>query len=152
MLRHSQHERRERRLEVIDTFRRKGATSPNRAMTLDELGLPPRFERLIQRRLGKLGVFIEVNGKYYLSEERLKQIEERYSARRIAGDSRKKLLNLRLIRITIGILFVALVLVNVLIQSLEMRVISSVLLVISLGLSILQLYYLTRIRTTYPKK
>ena len=86
MLRRSQHERRERLLDVIDMFRRKGATSPNRAMTLDELGLPPRFELLIQRRLGKLGVFIEVNGKYYLSEERLKQIEERHSARRIAGD------------------------------------------------------------------
>ena len=62
--------------EVIERFRQKGATSPERAMTLQELGLPPRFEQAMHRRLGRLGIFVETNGKYYLNEERLKQIQE----------------------------------------------------------------------------
>jgi hypothetical protein len=45
-------------------------------MTIQELGLPPRFEEAMHRRLGQLGIFVEVNGKYYLNEERLKQIQE----------------------------------------------------------------------------
>ena len=45
-------------------------------MTGQELGLPPRFEEAINRRLGKSGIFVEVKGKYYLSEERLKQVKE----------------------------------------------------------------------------
>ena len=51
-------------------------------MTIQELGLPPRFEEAMHRRLGQLGIFVEANGKYYLNEERLKQIrEERAKAR-----------------------------------------------------------------------
>jgi hypothetical protein len=45
-------------------------------MTIQELGLPPRFEEAMHRRLGRSGIFVEINGKYYLNEERLKQIEE----------------------------------------------------------------------------
>jgi hypothetical protein len=30
----------------------------------------------MHRRLGQLGIFVEVNSKYYLNEERLKQIQE----------------------------------------------------------------------------
>jgi hypothetical protein len=62
--------------EVVERFRQKGAVSPDKAMTAEELSLPPRFEVAMKRRLGRLGVFVEVKGKYYLSEERLKQIEE----------------------------------------------------------------------------
>jgi hypothetical protein len=69
-------EMRRRLQEIIERFRQKGATSPEKAMTLQELGLPPRFEEAMHRRLGRLGIFVEVNGKYYLSEERLKQIQE----------------------------------------------------------------------------
>ena len=61
---------------IIERFRQKGATSPEKAMTVQELGLPPRFEEAMHRRLGQLGIFVEVNGKYYLNEERLKQIQE----------------------------------------------------------------------------
>jgi hypothetical protein len=61
---------------IIQTFRQKGATSPEKAMTIQELGLQPRFEQAMHRRLGQTGIFVEVNGKYYLSEERLKQIQE----------------------------------------------------------------------------
>jgi hypothetical protein len=69
-------EMRRRLREIIERFREKGATSPEKAMTIQELGLPPRFEEAMQRRLGQLGIFVEINGKYYLNEERLKQIQE----------------------------------------------------------------------------
>ena len=62
--------------ELIAIFKEKGATSPEKAMTIQELGLPPRFEEAMHRRLGQSGIFVEINGKYYLNEERLKQIEE----------------------------------------------------------------------------
>jgi hypothetical protein len=64
---------RARILEVVQKFREKGAISPVNAMTIQELGLPPRFEQAMHRRLGQLRIFVEVNGKYYLDEERLKQ-------------------------------------------------------------------------------
>jgi hypothetical protein len=69
-------EMRRRLQEIIERFRQKGATSPEKAMTTQELGLPPRFEEAMHRRLGKSGIFVETNGKYYLNEERLKQIQE----------------------------------------------------------------------------
>jgi hypothetical protein len=75
MLRDRQ-ERRRRLYEVIDRFRQKGATSPEKAMTTQELGLPQRFEEAMHRRLGQSGIFVEVNGRYYLNEERLRQIQE----------------------------------------------------------------------------
>lgn len=62
--------------EIIEKFRQKGATSPEKAMIIQELGLPPRFEEAMHRRLGQSGIFVEINGKYYLNEERLKQIQE----------------------------------------------------------------------------
>jgi lipoate-protein ligase A len=71
-----------RLLEVIEKFRQKGAISPDKAMTIEELGLPPKFKETMERRLGRSGVFVEVNGKYYLSEERLKEIKERLAERR----------------------------------------------------------------------
>jgi hypothetical protein len=69
-------ERRRRLQRIIERFRQKGATSPEKAMTVQELGLPPRFEEAMHRRLGQSGIFVEVNGKYYLNEEQLKQIQE----------------------------------------------------------------------------
>lgn len=67
---------RQRLNEIVEKFRQKGATSPENAMSLQELDLPPRFEQAMHRRLGQTGIFVEVNGKYYLNEERLKQIQE----------------------------------------------------------------------------
>jgi len=72
----------ERISEVIDKFRQKGALSPDKAMTPEELGFPPEFKQAKKKRLGQAGVFIEVNGKYYLSEERLKEVKEKFSQRR----------------------------------------------------------------------
>ncbi len=68
--------------EVIAKFKEKGATTPEKALTPQELELPPRFEEAMHRRLGRTGIFVEVNGKYYLSEERLKEVRERFASRR----------------------------------------------------------------------
>jgi hypothetical protein len=67
---------RQRLQVIVERFRQKGATSPEKAMTIQELGLPPRFEEAMHRRLGQSGIFVEVNGRYYLNEERLKHIQE----------------------------------------------------------------------------
>jgi len=51
-------------------------------MTAEELGLPPEFKERMQRRLGQSGIFVEVNGKYYLDEKRLEEARERIANRR----------------------------------------------------------------------
>jgi hypothetical protein len=68
---------RRRLIEIVEKFRQKGATTPEKALTPQELGLPFRFEEAMHRRLEQTGIFFEVNGKYYLNEERLKQLQER---------------------------------------------------------------------------
>ena len=73
---------REQLLSVIEKFRQKGALSPEKAMTAKELGLPAEFKERMKRRLGQLGIFVEVNGKYYLSEERLKEVKSKIAERR----------------------------------------------------------------------
>ena len=72
----------ERISEVLEKFRQKGALSPEKALSSEELGLPPKLKETMQKRLGRLGVFVEVNGKYYLSEERLREVKEKFSQRR----------------------------------------------------------------------
>ncbi|UCE29559.1 MAG: PadR family transcriptional regulator [Candidatus Bathyarchaeota archaeon] len=74
----------ERFIKTIDKFRRKGATSSDNAMSVDELGLPSQFEWLMKGPLGRLGVFIEVDGKYYLSEERAREVEKHFET--VVGD------------------------------------------------------------------
>jgi hypothetical protein len=71
---------------IIEQFRQKGATSPEKALTLQELGLPPRFEQAMHRRLGQTGIFVEINGRYYLNEERLKQIQEQRAKGGLGGE------------------------------------------------------------------
>jgi hypothetical protein len=83
----NQEEMRRRLIEIVEKFRQKGATSPEKALTTTELGLPPRFEQAMHRRLGQTGLFVEVNGKYYLNEERLKQIQEQRAKAGSAGGS-----------------------------------------------------------------
>jgi hypothetical protein len=43
--------------------------------------LPLRFEEAMHRHLGRSCIFFEVNGKYPLSEERLKEVQEKISSR-----------------------------------------------------------------------
>jgi hypothetical protein len=146
-------ERRERVREwfndIIEKFRQKGAVSPEKAMTAEELGLPPRFQEAMKGRLGRLGVFVEQNGKYYLSEERLKQIEEMRSARGTAWNPRNRIMTLRLFQLVTVVLFVTLFVLNLFIQSWELRIVSVVFLVVWLVLAILQIFYLSRLRKRY---
>jgi hypothetical protein len=135
--------------EVVEKFRQKGAVTPDKAMTAEELGLPPRFEEAMKRRLGSLGVFVEVNGKYYLSEERLKQVEELRSARGGAWNPRNRIMTLRLFQLITIVLFVTLFLVNLFVPSWELKVVSAGLLIIWLVIAMLQIYLLSRIRRRY---
>jgi hypothetical protein len=73
---------RERVLRLVERFRAKGAISPDTAMAIEELGLGPRFQLAMSRRLGRLGIFVEQNGRYYLSEEKLKEFRDRLAAQR----------------------------------------------------------------------
>jgi len=63
-------------MEIAEIFKAKGAVSPETAMSLEELGLSPQFNMMMQRGIGRSGVFLENNAKYYLSEEQLEQIKE----------------------------------------------------------------------------
>jgi len=66
---------RERARRIIAIFRQHGATTPEKAMTSQQLGLPPRFDEFMDRRGGKSGIIVEVPpGKYYLDEARLKEM------------------------------------------------------------------------------
>ncbi|MEM3608743.1 MAG: hypothetical protein QXM65_07925 [Candidatus Bathyarchaeia archaeon] len=132
--------------EIIEKFREKGAVSPEKAMSAEELGLPPVFEEAMRGRLGRSGIFVEVDGKYYLSEERLKQIEEMLSARGEMPNLRKKVTTLRLIQLVAIVIVAVLFIVNLFIQSWELRVVSVVLLVVWLSIALLQIYYITKIR------
>ncbi|MCX8183618.1 MAG: hypothetical protein N3F08_04290 [Crenarchaeota archaeon] len=142
-------EARRRFLELVEKFREKGATSPDKAVTPEELGLPPGFKHLMRGRLGKLGVFVEKDGKYYLSEERLKQLEKQRAGMQEARSARRNLFMLRIARITIGILFISLLLVNIYVGDPRVRTTYSILLVALLAVSILQLYYLTKARRVF---
>jgi DNA-binding PadR family transcriptional regulator len=67
--------------EDIEKFRQNGAVSPEKAMSVEELGLSPRFKAFLRRSPRLFGVFVRVDGKYYLSEERLRRVEEQFSSR-----------------------------------------------------------------------
>jgi DNA-binding PadR family transcriptional regulator len=67
----------------IEKFRQNGAVSPEKAMSVEELGLSPKFKTFLRSSPRLFGIFVKVDNKYYLSEERLKKIEEELSARPI---------------------------------------------------------------------
>jgi len=138
--------------QVVEKFRQKGAVTPDKAMTTEELGLPPRFEEAMKRRLGRLGVFVEVNGKYYLSEERLKQVEDLRSARGGAWNPRSRIVTLRLLQLVTIVFFIALFLANLFYPSWQLKVVSVGLLVVWLVIAMLQIYFLSRIRRRYSSQ
>jgi hypothetical protein len=61
--------------EIIRTFQQKGAISPETALTAKELGLSRMFVRIMERRKGKTRVFIEINGRYYLNQDALRETQ-----------------------------------------------------------------------------
>ena len=75
-----------RLLEIAERFRQKGATSPETALSLDELVDRSEFEHALIRGLGGLGVFAEVDGKYYLSGEGFQQAKGHLALREHVRD------------------------------------------------------------------
>ncbi len=67
----------ERIFKMVEIFRKKGATSPETALPLNDLRLPPMFSTMMQGPIGQFGLFVENNGKYYLDEEQLKQMHSK---------------------------------------------------------------------------
>ena len=65
----------------IEKFRQNGATSSEKAMSPEDLGLSSRFQTFLKTSPRLFGVFVRVDDKYYLSEERLKTFENRLSKR-----------------------------------------------------------------------
>jgi hypothetical protein len=147
--------------DFASRFRAKGATSPDTAMTPQELGLPPRFEEAMKRRLGATGIFVEVDGtgKYYLDEARLQQIQQQRAARGwrdgaggvgggVGWASRGTMIALRMVRMVIGLAVVVLVLSNILfVESTALRLVILGLAALWVVLTVFQLYYLSRGRS-----
>jgi hypothetical protein len=136
-------EMRERVLAIAEQFRQKGATSPEKAMTAQELGLPLRFEEAMKRRLGRTGIFVDVGGRYYLDEARLSQFERGPMARPGAGS---RLRTLRMSRMLVGVLAVALALLNFLLRSWYVWAVAAALMVVWIALTVLDIYYMSRVR------
>jgi len=136
--------------EVVAKFREKGATSPEKAMTAQEIGLPPRFEEAMKRRLGTTGIFVDVGGKYYLDEARLQQVEQqRATSGMMRGqqETRSGLLALRMVRMVVIAAALILVVANILfVDSASLRVIVVVLILLWVVLTGLQFYYISRLR------
>jgi ATP-binding cassette subfamily B protein len=64
--------------EIVDTFVKNGATSPESAMALEELGLSPMFAMMLQGPMGRSGLILEHEGRYYISQERLEEMRRRF--------------------------------------------------------------------------
>lgn len=135
--------------EIISAFRVKGATSPDRAMTTQELGLPPRFEEAMHRSLGATGIFVETGGRYYLDEARLKQVQDERMARggMGGGGQRGTVASIRAARMVVGFAAVLLILVNIaFVRSLDVSFLVLSLLVIWLVISLYQILYFSKRR------
>jgi len=137
---------------IAQKFKDVDATSPERAMTAQELGLPPRFEEAMKRRLGQTGIFVEVNGKYYLNEARLDQMGRSGfgggSRMQYSENVRKNMLTLRLIRLTIGVVTLLLIVTNIFfLRNPEVWIAIGVLLMITIATSIFQIYFVSRARS-----
>jgi len=145
--------------ELVARFREKGATSPEKAMTAQELGLPPRFEEAMKRRLGATGIFVAVGGKYYLDEAKLKQVQEERRAGGAGGTgegmgggwgSRGNMMALRIGRMVVGLAAVVLAVSNLLfVQSVYLRFAVIGLVVLWIVLTVFQLFYLSRARSRW---
>jgi hypothetical protein len=137
---------------LIQAFREKGATSPENAMTPQELGLPPRFEEAMRRRLGTTGIFVEVGGKYYLDEAKLKQVREGRMAGgwrggNGGGRARGAMLTIRIARMVVGVAAVLLALTNILlVRSIDLSLVVVSLLVLWMLLSVYQIFRFSRMR------
>jgi hypothetical protein len=134
---------------LAQRFRAKGAMSPERAMTAQELGLHERFEEAMKRRLGQTGIFVETSGKYYLNEERLREYEQRWQGSGAGygavGRPRGTQFALRIVRMILGVIIMVLFLVNILIgRSWELWYIIVALIIVWICVSVVQIFGLAR--------
>ncbi|PVX24354.1 MAG: hypothetical protein CW716_10260 [Candidatus Bathyarchaeum sp.] len=65
----------------LEKFRQKGAVTLEKAMSAEELDLSPEFKTFLRNSPRLFGVFVEVDGKYYLSEEKLKKFHKQVPLR-----------------------------------------------------------------------
>jgi Flp pilus assembly protein TadB len=138
--------------EIVEKFRQKGAVSPEKAMTPQELDFPPRFEEAMNRRLGRSGVFVEVNGKYYLSEERLKQLQEIRARMGPGWNPGRSMMTLRLVQLGMVFLVIILLLMNFYYQSWQLRIVIIAILVVWLLVTLVQIYYVSRARRRFSQQ
>jgi hypothetical protein len=132
--------------ELASIFREKGATSPGKAMTAQELGIPPRLEESMKRRPGLTGVFVDVGGKYYLDEARLKELQYRLAAWG-TGSPMRRVRELRLLRMAVGLAAIILVLYDLLfVGSSAIRFAIAALLLAWIALTVAQMVHLARVR------
>ena len=68
----------------IEKFRKNNATNPQNAMSLDELRVSVKFRKFLKRFPNRFGVFVEVDDKFYLSEEKLRKFQDEFSSRPFA--------------------------------------------------------------------
>jgi DNA-binding PadR family transcriptional regulator len=61
---------------IIEYFQEKEATTPEKALTLKDLGIPEEMERLIPPVLPDMFPIVRVHNKYYLSVARLEKFRE----------------------------------------------------------------------------
>ncbi len=67
-------------MEIVEIFKKHGATSPETAMTLKDLNLPPMFGMMLMSSMENMGIFVEYKGRYYLSEERINQLRANFGS------------------------------------------------------------------------
>lgn len=65
---------RQRAMEIINIFKDKEAISPESAKSIEELVLPRFFSRIMENRLGPLGIIVEKEGRFYLVEDNVKKL------------------------------------------------------------------------------
>jgi len=70
--------------DEIEKFRKHSATSPQTAISLDDLGVSVKFRKFLEHFPNRFGVFVEVDKKYYLSEENLSKMRGQLSSRPFA--------------------------------------------------------------------
>jgi hypothetical protein len=132
--------------EIVQTFRQKGATSPERAMSAQELGLPPRFEQAMKRRLGQTGIFVDIGGKYYLNEARLAQMEQRGVQGGGIWNARRDLMTLRIARMAVVVVLLITILTNLFVRNDNLWILVVGLIVVAIVLTVLQMFLFSRLR------
>ena len=138
---------RRRIAEIAQKFREKGATSPERAMSAQELGLPPRFKEAMKRRLGQTGIFVEVGGKYYLNEARLEEIQQQRGMQGgIMSSTRRNMMNLRIARMVVVVVLLVTILTNLFVRNTSVWILVVGLIVVLVVLTVLMIFYTARMR------